>query len=406
MRKNRWLILIAGIIIQSILGGIYAWSVFTPKLIETYELSKGQSSTIFGLCIAVFTISMIAGGRMLSALGPQCTAFLGGVLFAAGYLVASASNGNYLLLLLGISVLSGCGIGFGYVCPLTVGMQWFPKHKGLITGVAVAGFGGGAVVLSSVASYFLDHRSMGVLTFFMWIALVAGGLLVLSALVLDVPAHTKQTVVTKSITKDLFSLPFFICLFGIFTGTFAGLLIVGNLTPIVRGAGHSKELAAVAVSVFAVGNALGRILWGFLFDRIRYAAIPASLGSFGIMMLLLVFVMDHVAGIMVCAGLLGFGFGANFVVYASALSSHFDLASFPRLYPICFLGYGLAGVIGPGVGGFIADATGSYNTALHLSIGMIAVATVVTALSRKVFATTQIQDEEPLVDVTDSGNNP
>ena len=122
--KNRWLILLAGTIIQTILGGIYAWSFFAPELMDTYGLSRGQSGVIFGLCIAVFTVTMIAGGRLLFARGPRLPACLGAALFGAGYLVASASSGNFWLLLVGIGILSGAGIGFGYVCPLTVGMQW------------------------------------------------------------------------------------------------------------------------------------------------------------------------------------------------------------------------------------------------------------------------------------------
>ena len=139
---------------------------------------------------------------------------------------------------------------------------------------------------------------------------------------------------------------------------------------------------------------------GGLFDRIRYTAIPASLGCFGVMLVLLLF-MDQGWGILLCAALLGFGFGANFVIYASAISSYFDLAAFPRLYPICFLGYGLAGITGPGIGGFIADATGSYDAALYLSTGMVVVATIVTAAGRRAFDKERVPNEQPLVTLTE-----
>ncbi len=392
--RNRWLILIAGIVIQTILGGVYAWSIFVPALTDGYGLSKGQCGTIFGLCIAVFTIAMIFGGRLLARRGPRVTALVGSVLFATGYLVASFSGGHYLLLLLGISVLSGAGIGFGYVCPLTVGMQWFPKHKGLITGVAVAGFGGGAIILSSVAAHSLGE-GMDVLRFFMWLGIAAGLLLVLGSLILDVPSHEKKAVHTRAIGADLISAPFLLSWFGIFVGTFAGLLVIGNLTPIVREAGLSVTLAATAVSVFAVGNAIGRITWGFLFDRVAYIAIPASLAMFALVLLILA-VLDQAWVTLTCAGLLGFGFGANFVIYASALSSHFDVASFPKLYPICFLGYGLAGLTGPGIGGYLADQTGSYTTAIYLSLALVLVGTVVTTAGLRAFRV--VADEEPLVE--------
>lgn len=392
--RNRWVVLLAGILIQTILGGIYAWSVFVPSLVEGYGLTKGQCGSVFGLTIAVFTVSMIFGGRLLVSRGPRIPALIGAFLFMAGYIVAAASGGRYALLLLGISVLSGMGIGFGYVCPLTVGMQWFPKHRGLITGVSVAGFGGGAILLTSVATHFLD-AGMDVLRFFAWIAAVAGGMLIVAALLLAVPEKTGEPARVNRITADLFSWPFALCLFGIFMGTFSGLLVIGNLAPIVSDAGFSATVAAGAVSIFAVGNAAGRILWGFLFDRIRYLAIPASLACFTVLLLLLA-VSNSVWLVLLCTVLLGFGFGANFVIYASALSSHFHIDSFPRLYPICFLGYGLAGVTGPGIGGYLADATGSYASALGVSTAMVAVAAVVTALGMRVFEKGGVADESPI----------
>lgn len=383
--KNRWVILVAGIVMQTILGGIYAWSIFTHGLMDDYGLNKAQCGTIFGLCIAVFTLAMIFAGRLLSRRGPRRTAAISAVLFAAGYLIASVSGGSYGWLLLGIGVFSGAGIGFGYVCPLTVGMLWFPRRKGLITGIAVAGFGGGAIILSSVAAHVLGS-GMDVMRFFMWLGMIAGALLLVSSLLLDMPEHTKSATVPPSASSELFTRPFLICLLGMFAGTFSGLLVIGHLTPIVEEAGLSVERAALAVSIFAAGNAAGRILWGFLFDRIGYRSIPASLGWFAAA-LLLISCTHHVGIILACAAGLGFGFGSNFVIYASSLSSYFDVASFPRLYPICFLGYGLAGITGPGIGGYLADTTGSYHTAIYLSIGLLAVAVWITGAGLKAFHT-------------------
>ena len=113
--KNRWIVLIAGILIQIILGGLYAWSIFTPSLTAAFGITKAQSRNIFGISIAVFTLAMILGGRVLASKGPRLTALIGAILFMAGYLLASKSGGQLSLLILGISVLSGAGIGFGGV---------------------------------------------------------------------------------------------------------------------------------------------------------------------------------------------------------------------------------------------------------------------------------------------------
>ena len=389
--KNRWVVLIAGIVIQSMLGGIYAWSVYVPALVKTYGIGRGQSGVVFGISIAVFTLAMIAAGRLLSRKGPRLTALIGSVLFAVGYLLASVSGGRFTLLLSGIGVLSGAGIGFGYVCPLTAGMQWFPHHRGLISGLAVAGFGGGAVVFSSVATRLLN-MGMDVLDVFRWIAFIPGGLLILSSLLLSMPDKIRQPKVGHKDLSDVCSAPFLLATFGIFAGTFAGLLIIGNLAPIAVEVGFDLQLATRSVALFAVGNAAGRIIWGYWFDRTGYKTIPLSLGSFGVT--LLVFSLAGKGWLFLSAAVfVGFNFGANFVVYASSLSAFFGEEAFPRLYPVCFLGYGVAGIAGPAAGGWLAENTGGYGLALVISMAILFIATVITIFGLRAFSVNTVHSK-------------
>lgn len=376
--KNRWIVLAAGIVIQTVLGGIYAWSTFSPYLETTYALSKSQCGFIFGLTIAVFTLAMNVAGRVLTKKGPRFTTSIGAVLFMCGYLLASYSNGSFWGLLFGLSVVAGTGIGFAYVCPLSVGMKWFPKKKGLVTGVAVAGFGGGAVILSSVAQHFLFH-GMDVLEFFRWFASLTGIILLLSASFLSDPAPGKK-ILRPEAGEEVFSVPFAIITLGMFSGTFAGLLIVGNLTSFVIEAGLSPEQTTTAVAIFSIGNAVGRVTWGQIFDFFEYKSIPLSLACFAIFSMCLLFSLNAWLLLLVI-GLLGFCFGSNFVVYASAVSNFFGEESFPKLYPLCFLAYGFAGSIGPGIGGYLADYTGSYRSAIFMSICLVSIASLL-ALSR------------------------
>jgi OFA family oxalate/formate antiporter-like MFS transporter len=379
--KNRWIILAAGILIQTILGGIYAWSVFVPSLVENYNIGGGQSGSIFGTCIAVFTVSMIFAGRLLSRKGPRLTAMIGAVFFGAGYLTASLSQGNFLVLMVGIGLLSGIGIGFGYVCPLTIGMQWFPKRKGLVSGLAVAGFGGGAILLSSVAAACLS-QGMDVLVFFRWMGFCLGGTLIIASLLLASPDGQTKKAALQGDWEHMRTAPFIISTLGIFSGTFAGLLVIGHLTPMAEQMGMSLLLAAESVSVFAIGNAIGRIAWGHGFDRIGVKAIPLSLGGFAAALIL--FSISRTPWLFLLAtGLLGFGFGANFVVYASNLSACFGTDAFPRLYPYCFLGYGIAGLTGPPLGGLLAEHTGSYLAPLLVSITILLAGTALTTLYTK-----------------------
>ncbi|MBN2684284.1 MAG: MFS transporter [Pontiellaceae bacterium] len=391
---NRWLVLMAGCLIQTVLGGIYAWSTFVPYLTHDYGLSTGQCGLVFGATILTFTSTMVFAGRVLVKKGPRFTASISAVLFAMGYLFASVSGGSFALLLLSLGGLVGGGIGFGYVCPLSVGMKWFPEKKGMVTGVAVAGFGFGAILLSSIAEYFLLHGT-DVLTFYRWFGLAAGLILFIAAQLLSEPSATAVDTLAAHDYSSVFTWPFCINMMGIFAGTFAGLLIIGNLTPIVMGAGLSERQAALAVSIFAIGNGVGRMVWGKLFDFCHYRSIPYSLMGLALVTGLLLLPIPGWT-LMISVGLVGFCFGANFVLYASAISRFFGTASFPRLYPICFMAYGVAGIIGPGLGGSLADSTGSYHIPVYLCIAILVLAGIFTHLKLTVFNHHQTQKEESL----------
>ncbi len=374
--KNRWIALAAGCLIQTILGGIYAWSTFVPYLMKTHDLNAGQCGLIFGVTILTFTLSMILSGWVLTKIGARMTAGIAAVLFMSGYLLASFSGNSFFLLLLGLGGIAGMGIGFGYVCPLSVAMKWFPEKKGMVTGVAVAGFGAGAVLLSSIAERLL-LGGMNVLLFFRWFGICSGAMLLFAAFLLVEPTASKTNTRSAHSFSIVFTWPFFVLAMGMFAGTFAGLLIIGHLTPLVMKAGLSEREAAISVSIFAVGNAIGRIIWGKACDHLGHKTIPLSLFSFALTTGLLLIPLPK-AALIFTMGLLGFGFGANFVVYASSISRHFGAISFPRLYPLCFLAYGLAGFIAPGVGGYLADKTNSYDIPLSISIAMVAFAGVLS----------------------------
>lgn len=355
---QRILILIASVCIQLALGGVYAWSAFLPPLREEHALTGWQAGLIFGTTIAVFTITLLLAGRRLERVGPRRMAMLAGLIYGGGYLLAGSTSGAWPWLWLGIGVFSGIGIGMGYVCPLTTCVRWYPNHKGMVTGIAVAGFGGGAMVLAEVVEL-LVTAGWSPLRIFRMLGCVFAAIVFLCGSVLRFPGPAPEQAPPPSGTA-LWRDPRFLRLFGgMFGGTFGGLLVIGHLKPIALVAQLSSQAGAFAVSAFALGNALGRIVWGALYDRFGYRVVQISMAflSFSLIGLLDTGVAWRFIGASFVAG---FGFGACFVVFAAEVASTFGVGQVGRLYPKIFLAYGIAGIAGPLLGGGLYDLTGGY----------------------------------------------
>jgi OFA family oxalate/formate antiporter-like MFS transporter len=351
-------VLAASVMMQLALGGVYAWSAFVPALRAHHALSGWQAGLIFGTTIAVFTLTMVAAGRRLDAIGPRKMAVASALLYSSGYYLAGSGSGNWPWIWLGIGVLSGAGTGIGYVCPLTACVRWFPDKKGLMTGIAVAGFGGGAIVLAEVAET-LFAAGWDPLRLFRTLGLALGVWLLACAALMRFPAVARAAE-TDSAPNGVWRDPrlWRLCA-GMFCGTFGGLLAIGHLKPIALAAGLSSQVGAYAVSGFAVGNAFGRIVWGSLYDRLGRIVVPSSMAFLGFVLLGLL--DDGVAWRFVGASIVaGFGFGACFVVYAADVAATFGVNRVAQVYPRVFLAYGLAGITGPLLGGWLYDITGRY----------------------------------------------
>src|SRR5690606_30017365 len=156
LTENRWLVVVGALTVQMCLGAIYSWSVFVNPLKEVFFYTTTQTQIIFSLSLATFALTMIYAGRLQDRIGPRIVATLGGIVLGAGYLLAALTEGGFLLVALTVGVIGGAGIGLAYVCPIAACVKWFPDKRGLVTGVAVAGFGGGAWLFAKVASGLIE----------------------------------------------------------------------------------------------------------------------------------------------------------------------------------------------------------------------------------------------------------
>src|SRR5712692_1668873 len=166
---NRWSIAAAGFLLQVALGAVYAWSVFRAPLTKQFGWSISEVTLTFTISIFVLGIAAFFGGLWLNRVGPRVVALTGGFLYGLGVFLASFSDHKLWWLYLSYGVIGGIGLGFSYIVPVAVLVKWFPDRRGLITGIAVGGFGAGALVTAPVATHLI--QTVGVLQTFAYLGI-------------------------------------------------------------------------------------------------------------------------------------------------------------------------------------------------------------------------------------------
>src|SRR6202051_3389033 len=165
--SNRWVIAIAGVFLQIALGAVYAWSVFRVPLSKQFGWSISQVTLTFTISIFVVGFAAFFGGLWLNRKGPRIVAITSGFLYGGGIFLASFADSGLPWLYLSYGLIGGIGLGFGYIVPVAVLVKWFPDRRGLITGIAVGGFGAGALITAPVATRLI--QSVGVLSTFAYL---------------------------------------------------------------------------------------------------------------------------------------------------------------------------------------------------------------------------------------------
>lgn len=377
---NRWLVIPGAVLVQICLGAIYAWSVFTPALIESGWTTM-QTQTVFAVGLAFFAISMVLAGKKLTTWGPRKLTLISGLTLGLGYALAGLIGGtSYWALLLLIGIVGGTGIGIGYVVPIAVGMHWFPDKKGFITGIAVAGFGFGAmgwVKLAGAWGHLIEIHGLSD-TFLMY-GIAFTVLISIGSLWMVYPpegwspkgyAPPKETASTARsglsgwdmVKTYQFKLIFLTFVFS----AGAGLMCIGlmKLYPMesLRASGYgpseASAIAGTAMAVFfSLANGIGRIAWGAMSDRIgRKTAIVLMCASQGLIVLAFPSMAGSEYALYAGAAFIGFNFGGNFALFPTITADTFGSTTVGRNYPFVFLAYGAGGILGPILGGMLGDS--------------------------------------------------
>jgi len=366
--SKKYSTVIASFVIMLCIGSVYAWSLVASQLMGKYDFSAFESQLVFGFIIAIFPVTMIFVGQLGKRMGHRYFGYICGLLFAFGYWIAGSSDGNFFMILLGVGIFSGVGTGFGYWVSLTSPLQWFPERKGLIAGIAAAGFGLGAVFMSELLEILLS-RGFGILELLKIIGVAYGVVIVVfSTLIFQAQSQEGEDVAHIKLSAFIGSKIFKKLCAGIFLGTFAGLLIIGSLGIIANQHGIPSGIVAIGVALFAVANFMGRLLWGVFSDYFGadLSIFLALLFQSIAILALNLFALTHLLYLAIAA-CIGFGFGGNFVLFARETAQLYGVENLGIVYPYVFLGYAIAGIAGPMSGGYLYDVFGSFFYAILLA---------------------------------------
>lgn len=428
--KNRWLVGIAGLLVMTILGAIYSWSLFTQPLIASFGWSNITTTWTFALSIFFLGLGALAGGRWQDRVGPRKVALTGVVMWGMGNILAGIGTPHLgaWWMYASYGVIGGFGVGMGYVTPVAVVTKWFPDRRGLGSGMVVMGFGLGAVIynliVKSVPSFaaaaaaaadYANARAQAVaghvdfdaarhalslphMQAVMDVFVLSGiAFLLLGCLctyflnnperALAKPAAAPVTSANghSYSTQEMLHTPqFYLLWLMLFLNVTAGILVISNALPIMQEmTGSAPKLVAAVFGFIALCNAVGRLFWGAVSDRI------GRKGAYALIFVIqaaVFFVMGGLHSLLPVAlayAVILFCYGGGFGIMPSFSADYFGTRHMGANYGALLTAWGVAGLVGPLLAAHAKDVTGSFSGVLPVVAGMLLMATVLPLITRK-----------------------
>jgi OFA family oxalate/formate antiporter-like MFS transporter len=411
---NRWGIAAAGFLMQMALGAVYAWSVFRTPLAKQFHWSISEVTLTFTISIFVLGVAAFFGGLWLNRKGPRVVALTGGFLYGLGVFLACFSANNLLWLYLSYGVIGGIGVGFAYIVPIAVLVKWFPDRRGLITGVAVGGFGAGALVTAPVATRLI--QSVGVLHTFAYLGI--GYLVVTVAtgyFMQNPPVGWKPEGWVPSVTQSaqraakdytlgsaLKTWQWWALWTLLFLNTSAGISVISQESPMFQEIAKASVIAAASmVGIASIGNAVGRIFWAWVSDAItrRWAFVAMFLIQVGLFWAMPSLSSTTILSIVAFVILMCYGGG--FGTMPAFAADYFGSKNVGPIYGLMLTAWGTASAFGPLLIAHMRQSSGSYASGLHVIAGIMAVSMILPVLisppnaSAKAMSKSDVYGAEP-----------
>jgi OFA family oxalate/formate antiporter-like MFS transporter len=375
---NRNVIAAAGVVMQVALGAVYAWSVFQIPLEEHFGASSSSIKLTFSITILALGFAAFFGGLWMRSVGPRVVAIAAGILYGGGVLLASLSSGSLFLLYITYGLIGGIGIGLGYIVPIATLIKWFPDKRGFITGVAVAGFGAGALVTTIIARVILAagvgvFPTFAILGVIYLVAVVAAGSFMKNPPQGWSPGGTRVQQAGAGSGEEyeirgaLRTWQWYALWALLFLNVTAGIAIISEASPMAQEiTGVGPNVAAGLVIIISIANAAGRFLWAWFSDAIGRKWVFFTMFVLQAVLFLLLPVIGVYFLLAVVSFIIVSCYGGGFGTMPSFAADYFGSRDVGTIYGLMLTAWGVGGVLGPLLISSIIDSTQSYTLAFYI----------------------------------------
>ena len=386
LERNRWYVVIGAILIQLALGSLYSWGTLTVFVSPYLGENPAVTVYVFGVSLIAFAVTMTQAGALAKKIGPQKVVFIGCLVIAVGVFLSAAMT-TLIGLIFTYGLLFGLGIGLAYVVPIAVANNYFPDRRGLITGLAVAGFGAGSFIFNYLIKFFAP---LGIPVMFVLLGIIYIILLILGAVFMINPPEgwkpqgwepvkpAKDSLETtkewerKEIVKTS---KFWFLWLAYFLSAMCGLMVIGTYGSFAKSNAsyviNNADFIVLAGSIGALFNGAGRIVWGKLADKINFRKTMVIMMSIQAVLLFLYFTVNvNIIYYIMLTGCLLFCFGGNLSLFPTGTGDLFGKKNMGQNYGVVFSAYGIAGFIGAVAVNQIVLVFGGYIT-LYIFLGVL-----------------------------------
>jgi OFA family oxalate/formate antiporter-like MFS transporter len=387
---NRWLIAAAGVVMQIALGAVYAWSVFRIPLTRAYGWTIPQVTLAFTIAIFVLGFAAFGGGQWMRQAGPRRVALAAGVLYGLGVFLTSFAANRLWWLYLSYGLLAGIGLGLGYIVPVATLVKWFPDRRGMISGIAVAGFGAGALLTAPVATRLIAQvgamKTFAILGAAYFVAVTAAACFMQNppdgyrppGWAPNAIEQKQRSLKSYTLQEALGTWQWYGLWMLLFLNVTAGIAIISQAAPMVQEmTGVTAAGAAGMVGIISIANGAGRFIWASLSDLIgrRWVFLMMFVVQAVIFAMLPSVRSFPAFTVMACVILLCYGGG--FGTMPAFAADYFGAENVGSIYGLMLTAWGFAGVLGPTLIATLRQRTGQYDEALYMIAGLMLISAVI-----------------------------